>query len=101
MNPTLMSTITILAKNYPEKKYILPVGYSLMGLVGFSMINNNVHWASDYPMAIGLGYLCALQVARHNRRIVHSSAVKKDKTSLSYSFNYCNHKLMPELICHF
>ena len=73
---TLMSTVTILAENYPEKKYIKPVGYSLIGLVGLSMINNNVHWVSDYPLAIGLGYLCARQVIKKNRRIVSTSSLK-------------------------
>ncbi|MGE5108191.1 MAG: phosphatase PAP2 family protein [Sphingobacteriales bacterium] len=54
---TMMATITILANNYPEKKWIKPVGYSLMVLTSFAMINNGVHWASDYPIGIGLGYL--------------------------------------------
>lgn len=55
---TAMATITILAGNYPDNKYIKPVGYSLMGLLGFSMLNNGVHWLSDYPLAIAIGYTC-------------------------------------------
>lgn len=53
---TVMATITILSGNYPDNQYIKPVGYSVMGLVGFAMINNGVHWASDYPLAIAIGY---------------------------------------------
>ena len=30
---TLMATITVLSENYPEKKWILPIGYSLMASV--------------------------------------------------------------------
>lgn len=54
---TLMATITILAENYPNNKWIKPVGYTLMALSGISMINNGVHWAGDYPLGIGIGYL--------------------------------------------
>ena len=74
---TLMSTVTILAQNYPEKRYIKPVGYSLIGLVGLSMINNNVHWVSDYPLAIALGYLCARQVVKRSRKIIDLLSSKK------------------------
>jgi PAP2 superfamily len=61
---TLMSTVTVLTENYPEKKWIKPVGYSITGLVGYAMINNKVHWAGDYPLAIALGYLCAKQIEK-------------------------------------
>jgi len=53
---TVMATITILSGNYPDNRYIKPVGYSIMGLVGFSMMNNGVHWISDYPLALAIGY---------------------------------------------
>ena len=98
---TLMSTVTILAENYPEKRYIKPVGYSLIGLVGLSMINNNVHWASDYPMAIALGYLCAKQVIKRNRKIASSTSAKHNKAELSYTFNYLNGRLMPGIVYKF
>lgn len=51
-----MTTVTIISSNYPEKRWIKPIGYSLMGLCGFQMINNGVHWAGDYPLAILMGY---------------------------------------------
>ena len=98
---TLMSTVTILAQNYPEKGYIKPVGYSLIGLVGLSMINNNVHWISDYPMAIALGYLCARQVVKRNRKIINTASSQKNKATLSYTFNYANGRLMPGVIYKF
>lgn len=54
---TMMATTTVLTLNYPEKKWIKPVGYGLMTLVSLAMINNGVHWSSDYPLALGVGYL--------------------------------------------
>ena len=54
---TMMATVTVLSDNYPEKKWIKPVGYSLIGLSAWAMMNTEVHWAGDYPLAIGIGYL--------------------------------------------
>lgn len=53
---TAMMTVTVISTNYPEYPAIAPVGYGLMTLLGFQMMNNGVHWASDYPLAISIGY---------------------------------------------
>lgn len=50
-----MSTVEIVALNYPEKTFVRPLGYSLMAVLGFAMVNNGVHWASDYPLALMIG----------------------------------------------
>ena len=98
---TLMSSLTIFSENYPEKKWIKPVGYSLTGLVALSMINNKVHWASDYPLAIGMGYLCAKTVAKRNRKVLSSTTHKNKRGELNYTFNYLNGTLLPGLIYKF
>lgn len=53
---TFVSTVTIIGNNYPEIKWIKPVGYSVSALAGLAMINNGVHWTSDFPLAVALGY---------------------------------------------
>lgn len=53
---TFVSTVTIIGENYPEIKWIKPVGYTLSGLIGLAMINNGVHWAGDLPLGFALGY---------------------------------------------
>jgi membrane-associated phospholipid phosphatase len=73
---TMMSTITVLAMNYPEKKWIRPIGYTVMTIVGFSMVNNGVHWASDYPLAIGIGYVVGKVTVKMNR-IMKESGKRK------------------------
>ncbi len=52
------------------------------------MLNNKVHWASDYPLAIGMGYLCARQVIKRNRQVVTNSTSVKKKGEFDYTFNY-------------
>lgn len=67
---TAMATITILSGNYPDNKFIRPVGYSLMGLLGFAMLNNGVHWMSDYPLAIAIGYTCGKIIVARGHQVL-------------------------------
>lgn len=53
---TGMMTVTVIAENYPDNKYVKPVGYFLLTALGFQMVNNGVHWASDYPLGLAVGY---------------------------------------------
>ncbi|MBN2743390.1 MAG: phosphatase PAP2 family protein [Marinilabiliaceae bacterium] len=53
---TAMMTTTVIAMNYPEYKFVKPLCYTLMGLCGYQMLNNGVHWAGDYPLALAMGY---------------------------------------------
>jgi hypothetical protein len=56
MTATLMWTV--LEEEYPEYNYIFyPAEVAWLATLGFGMINNDVHWASDYPLGIALGYI--------------------------------------------
>ena len=76
---SMMATITVLALNYPEKKWIKPIAYALTGIVGYAMVNNGVHWAGDYPLALGIGYLCGRTTASMNRLVNHSEDMQGTK----------------------
>lgn len=67
---TMMATVTVLTEHYPEKKWIKPVGYSAMALCSFAMINTDVHWAGDYPLALAIGYVAGkITAARHKVKL--------------------------------
>lgn len=90
---TYMATLTVIATNYPEKKWIKPLGYSLGSLLAFNMISGKVHWASDYPIAILMGYVIGKNSA--NRRIIKQQTVtelndKKIKYKTNYSYTTIN-----------
>lgn len=78
---TAMATLTILAENYPDNKYIKPVGYSLLGILGFAMLNNGVHWISDYPLGLAIGYTCGKIVANRGHQVIPKLSDKKGATS--------------------
>jgi hypothetical protein len=62
----MIATVSVLSMNYPEKKWIKPVGYAVAALSSFAMMNTEVHWAGDYPLAIAIGYITAkIAVDRH------------------------------------
>ncbi|MFZ5434481.1 MAG: phosphatase PAP2 family protein [Calditrichota bacterium] len=67
---TLMATVTVISENYPEQKWIRPTGYSLLGALMFAMINNGVHWASDYPLGISIGYTFAKIVSSRGKTVI-------------------------------
>lgn len=64
---TFVSAVTIISENYPTKKWIKPIGYTIAGLLSFSMINNGVHWASDFPIGFALGYGYGKYITRKNK----------------------------------
>jgi hypothetical protein len=72
---TSMMTITVLSENYPEYTFIKPLGYTVMTVLGFQMINNGVHWASDYPLAIAIGYGLGKVAVSKGRKVVTTGEV--------------------------
>lgn len=55
---TLTHTIVVLGEQYPDASpYVYSVGGVMLVALSYQMINNGVHWASDYPLGIAMGYL--------------------------------------------
>jgi len=78
---TAMATVTILSGNYPDNKLIKPIGYSLMGLLSYSMLNNGVHWISDYPLAIAIGYSCGKIALARGSKVIQKKGVDHGASS--------------------
>lgn len=75
---TAMVTVTVLAEDYPEYSgWIWGVGWTLMGALGFQMMNNDVHWASDYPLSLAAGYGLGKRAASRGRSVLDASAATR------------------------
>lgn len=74
---TATATLYIIAENYPDKNWIKPLGWSLIGLMGFQMAQSKVHWVSDYPIALVMGYIIGKNIA--NSKIEKSGLKKVQK----------------------
>ena len=75
-----MATVTVITENYSEIKWIRPVGYTAMTLLGFQMMNNGVHWMSDYPLAISMGYYLGKIAVNNGRK--NNERANKSKLSI-------------------
>ncbi len=60
---------TTFAKEYAEYKVVPVVAYSLASLVAVSRLVQHEHWASDLVPGAVIGYLCADQVFRYDKKI--------------------------------
>ncbi len=63
---TAMSTFIVVSENYPEQKWIPWVGYPVMAWASVGLVATSIHWWSDFPIALGLGYHFARIVTRHD-----------------------------------
>ncbi len=50
------ATLTVIANNFPQLKWIKPVGYSLLALLGVGLVSHGMHWYSDLPLGFFIGY---------------------------------------------
>ncbi len=80
---TATAALNVIIGNYPDKKWIKPVGYSLIGILGYEMAQANVHWYSDYPIALVMGCIIGKNIA--NSKITKSNSPLE--TPKKYTFN--------------
>jgi hypothetical protein len=86
---TAVGMLTIMAENYREyRTEIYSYGSIFMGMLAFQMVNNGVHWAGDYPLAIALGYGMG--------NIIYDRNTKTDKNDQSKPYhNKLGYLLLP------
>lgn len=85
---TGMMTLTVISENYPEYNYFIkPVGYTLLTLLCFQMMNNGVHWFGDYPLALPLGYALGKIAASNYRSQAKVGAQNHRHIKPTYAFH--------------
>ncbi len=82
---TATLTFTIINENYPEYfKYVAPAEALWLTVLGFQMMNNGVHWASDYPLGIGIGYAVGKMSAHLAQRHKQEGAARSASQWMIY-----------------
>ena len=79
---TAMATVIVIAENYPETTWIRPVGYVVSGLVGVGMVNRGIHWYSDYPLGLAIGYAFGM-IAAHPEGVFRAGPVNENAPQVS------------------
>ena len=77
---TELGVVVVIAENYPEWKWVKPLGYTICTIMAVSMVNNGIHWYSDYPLAIYLGY-------EFGKIVAHPERYNSDSDNDDVSFN--------------
>jgi hypothetical protein len=54
---TAMASLRVIFDNYPGEPWIKPLGYTLEGVLGVGVVGKGMHWYSDLPLGLALGYL--------------------------------------------
>ena len=76
------STFTVLNANYPQySNYIIGSGIFLGSVLMIEMMSREVHWASDYPLGIAIGYYAGDYVSKreiNKHNLMLSSKLKSE-----------------------
>jgi membrane-associated phospholipid phosphatase len=89
---TATAVVTVIANNYPDLKWIKPVGYSLLGILSLSLVNESMHWYSDFPLAFFLGYTFGNIIAPARKTTLKETSSSKSHFFISPS--YINNKIL-------
>ena len=85
---TAMATLTVIADNYPRQTWIKPVGYTMIGALGVGLVAKGMHWYSDLPLGLALGYVFGKTVTHPDTSdIPEASNDGGVKVSLTPSFD--------------
>jgi len=53
---TSVAAFVVIADNYPDQKWLTPLFGVTTAAIGIGMANKGIHWYSDYPLGIAIGY---------------------------------------------
>jgi membrane-associated phospholipid phosphatase len=85
---TAMATLTVIAENYPQQSWIKPIGYTMIGALGVGLVGKGMHWYSDLPLGIALGYIFGKTAANpEETEIAEASNAGGMKVSVTPSFD--------------
>lgn len=76
---TALATLTVIAENYPEQTWIKYVGYPAVGAIALGLVSTSIHWWSDFPLSIALGYSFGMVVShtQENQKTIGQNSVSK------------------------
>ncbi len=80
---TATATLTVIMENYPEwKPWLRPLSYFIIAGIGVGLSNTGIHWWSDFPLGIALGYEFGM-IASHPEGLDLVKAGDENATKLS------------------
>lgn len=93
---TALATLTVVMENYPEATWLPYVAYPAVTWLAISMVGQGIHWASDYPLSIALGYTFG-QIVSHKKSF--SSALGSKISTQLLPTRFANGSPGIQLVC--
>ncbi|MBA4320784.1 MAG: hypothetical protein C0412_20530, partial [Flavobacterium sp.] len=84
--------LTVISENYPEAKWLEPVSYGILGLLGISLVAHDMHWYSDLPLGIAIGYSFGKIISKRYT-IEDENVLSKKKISIMPSIANGNYSI--------
>lgn len=82
---TATATLTVIIENYPDQKWIPYVGYPILAGVATGLVATSIHWWSDIPLGVALGYSFGRLVAHPESSAAEAEKPGTPKTDLGMS----------------
>ncbi len=80
---TATTTLVVIAENYPELTWLKPASYVMLGAISSSLVAYGIHWWSDIPLGIVLGYSFG-EIASHPLTVGLASKPDAESPILSF-----------------
>lgn len=80
---TAMATMIVISENYPDQKWIRYIGYPAVALVGVGLTTTSIHWVSDFPLGLALGYSFGMLIAHQFDTPQESTASSRTSSILA------------------
>ena len=85
--------LTVITENYSEIKWLKPVSYGIIGLLGISLVAHDLHWYSDLPLGIAIGYSFGKIISRRYT-IEDENVLSKKNISIMPSIANGNYSIL-------
>lgn len=79
---TATATYIVIYENYPDQKWIPYVGLPILAWVSTGLVATSIHWWSDFPIALALGYSMGRIITRENRGELPTRSAWEPRTIL-------------------
>ncbi len=86
---TALATLTVIAENYPGQTWIKYIGYPVIGSIAVGLVSTSIHWWSDIPLGMAIGYSFGVLVSHpeSNKADVQSAASLKPSLNFAVMGN--------------
>ena len=82
---TALATLTVIAENYPEKPWIKYVGYPIIASIAVGLVSTSIHWWSDIPLGMVLGYSFGILVSHPEGNKADLQSSSSVQSSLNFA----------------